>query len=78
MSLINSLFIKTKHYSPPSPKIACPRAMPTQIHNQSTEPTESGDDPRVPNYPRIFVAPSSQSISLHGSITKCSMEASYK
>ena len=40
-----------------------------------TEPTKSGDDPRVPNYPRRFVAPFAQSIALHGTIT---MEASYK
>ena len=40
-----------------------------------TEPIESEDDPRVPNYPRRFVAPSAQSTALHGTIT---MEASYK
>ena len=27
-----------EHYSPPSPKIACPQAMPTQIHDQLIEP----------------------------------------
>ena len=78
MSLVNSLFIKIEHYNPPSLKIVCPQAMPTQIHNQSTEPTESGDDPKVPNYPRRSIAPSAQSTALHGTITKCPMEASYK
>ena len=67
-----------KHYSPPLPKIACPQAMPMQIHNQSTEPTKSGDDPRVPNYPRRLVAPSAQNTTLHGTITRYPMEASYK
>ena len=47
------------------------------IHNQSTEPTESGDDPRVPNYPRISIAPSAQNTALHGTITKYPMESSY-
>ena len=59
-------------------KDCCPQAMPMQIHNQSTEPTESGDDPRVPNYPRRSVAPSAQSNALHGTIKKYPMEASYK
>ena len=67
-----------EHYSPPSPNIACPQAMPTQTHNQSTEPTESEDDPRVPNYPRRSVAPFAQCIALHGTITRYPMEASYK
>ena len=58
--------------------IACPQEMPMQIRNQSAEPTESGDDPRVPNYPRRSVAPSAQSAALHGTIKKCPMEASYK
>ena len=43
-----------------------------------TEPTESKDDPRVPNYPRRFVAPFAQSTALHGTITRYPMEASYK
>ena len=47
------------------------------IINQ-VEPTESGDDPRVPNYPRISVAPSAQSTTLHNTITRYPMEASYK
>ena len=42
------------------------------------EPTESGDDPRVPNYPRRSVAPSAQSTALHGTITRYPMETSYK
>ena len=78
MSSVNSLFIKTEHYSPPSPKIACPQVMATQLHNQSKEPTESGDDPRVPNYPRRSVTPSAQNTALHSTITKYPMEASSK
>ena len=58
----------TEHYSPLSPKIACPQAMPTQLHNQSTEPTKFGDDPRVPNYPKRSIAPSAQSTALHCTI----------
>ena len=42
-----------------------------------TQPTKSGDDPRVPNYPRRSVAPSAQSTALHGTITKYLMESSY-
>ena len=68
--------IFTEHYSPPSPKIACPEAMTTQIHNQSTEPTKSGDDPRVPNYPRRSIAPSAQNTALYGTITRDLLKAS--
>ena len=46
------------------------QAMPTQIHNQSTKPTESGDDPRVPNYPRRSIAPSAQNNALYDTITR--------
>ena len=43
-----------------------------------TEPTESGYDPKVPNYPRKSVAPSAQGTALHGTITIYPMEASYE
>ena len=68
----------TKHYSPPSPKITCPQAMPTQLHTHLTKPTEYGDDPRVPNYPRRSITPSAQSTTWRGTITRYPMEASYK
>ena len=78
MYLVNFLFIKIEHCISPSPRIACPQEMPMQVHNQSTEPTEFGDDPMVPNYPRRSVAPSAQSTALHITLTRYPMEASYK
>ena len=75
MSSVNSL---TQHYSPPLPKIAYPQAILMQLHNQSTEPTEFEDGPSVPNYHWRSVAPSAQSIALHGTITRYPMETSYK
>ena len=76
MSLVSSLFISNETLQSSLAKDCLSSSNANA--NQSIEPTESRDNPKVKNYPRKSVAPSAQSTALHVTITRYPMEASYK